>query len=338
MSPRIIHFGSRQLSWECNELCACETFPDGLPEALQYAGGKQELLRLVQATTSLKAELPKSTPSPQAGPDSSEHEMQQFRIWHNVLQNYLARELTFESDRLPALSGIAKHLESVLGGIYLAGIWNNDSVIFQLAWYCTSELRPRQQSKEKLPTWSWASVETKISVINPETSEKGYSVPWIRKGSKVVDARVNLLGGDTFGGIDGGFLLVEGPLNCITMRSGKGYLGKLDLTLEVRLDVSFDVPQDLYILLLYKYGEVDYSVDREYGDIRDRYVYLTLTPSPKRPGSYERVGIAIAAYMEEEHWGKESPPSSPPMDVQNGYDAACEAFLGKEKGHRFYIF
>lgn len=34
LSPRILHFGATQMSWECMEMASCETVPERVPEQL----------------------------------------------------------------------------------------------------------------------------------------------------------------------------------------------------------------------------------------------------------------------------------------------------------------
>ncbi|KAF7891265.1 uncharacterized protein EAF02_001590 [Botrytis sinoallii] len=247
LSPRIIHFGHSQLSWECNELCACKLFPDGLPDDLHY-NGKLQLSRLIQAAVS-QTEL-------------SKYNEVKFRIWDNVLQNYFKRKFTFQSDILPALSGMAKHIGNLLGDTYLAGIWKNDSTMFQLAWHCTGELSSRPDYRA--PTWSWVSVDSysAVQAARPKDSDridKSGKHFYCRSPSKIVDEQICSAGDDIFSHVKGGYITVEGPLNHISIRSRIGYLDEIEM--EIEFDVLFDVPEELYILYLYHDDELGYSQD-----------------------------------------------------------------------------
>ena len=44
LAPRILHFGLRQIMWECKELEACEVFPDGIPDPLKSGFKAVDLL------------------------------------------------------------------------------------------------------------------------------------------------------------------------------------------------------------------------------------------------------------------------------------------------------
>jgi hypothetical protein len=46
--------------------------------------------------------------------------------WRTLVVQYSKRELTFETDKLVALSGCAKLFGKAFGGAYLAGIWEHD--------------------------------------------------------------------------------------------------------------------------------------------------------------------------------------------------------------------
>jgi hypothetical protein len=93
--------------------------------------------------------------------------------WYKVVCEYSGRRMTIASDKLVALSAIAKefqHVISTTGGDtgqsrYVAGLWSWDIEV-QLLW-----ARPAEQKKVKpearpaayrAPSWSWASVDAQI--------------------------------------------------------------------------------------------------------------------------------------------------------------------------------
>jgi hypothetical protein len=68
--------------------------------------------------------------------NSAEPTRDHFMMWNKVVAAYSECLLTKESDKLVAISGVAKDLVS-LGGPrdYVAGLWK-DHLIFDLLWYC----------------------------------------------------------------------------------------------------------------------------------------------------------------------------------------------------------
>lgn len=90
------------------------------------------------------------------------------REWLKTVSEYSKRKLTFATDKLPALVGLATHFldtEVLVSGAhdptsrYLAGLWSND-IVRGLCW----ELRPSEFSSSRpdgyrAPSWSWASLD-----------------------------------------------------------------------------------------------------------------------------------------------------------------------------------
>lgn len=114
MSKRTVHFARNQVFWECDHLCACEVFPDGLPDCIRYDGKKNFAEDLGNALCLASQDINADTS--RIGPDL-------IQLWEGLISDYTYRELTKSSDRLPALSGIAKWLQSHLGNPgYLAGL------------------------------------------------------------------------------------------------------------------------------------------------------------------------------------------------------------------------
>jgi hypothetical protein len=169
LAPRILHFCGMQMFWECHGLKACETWPTGLPKhmymhsiksttwpaAVEIFGSKRtdgiEPLRL---STDKKVELNTAT----------------FRgLWRKMVREYSLCNLTYPSDKLIALSGVAKHMEQLLDIEYCAGIWSFD-LVQGLAWYV-----PKKSDLEyvfptetdpipyRAPSWSWACMDGMIS-------------------------------------------------------------------------------------------------------------------------------------------------------------------------------
>ncbi|CZT00176.1 uncharacterized protein RCO7_14586 [Rhynchosporium graminicola] len=77
--------------------------------------------------------------------------------WRTIVHEYTKLSMTFEKDKLHALSGIAVQIESCRGDTHLAGLWSSSS----LQDLCRRTMRPVLQSRPKIwraPSWSWAAV------------------------------------------------------------------------------------------------------------------------------------------------------------------------------------
>ena len=79
-----------------------------------------------------------------------------YSFWESAVFNYSYRRLTFQTDRLPAISAVASIIADATGDRYLAGLWRND-LLAGLAW--VASYRTAAPHQEYIaPTWSWASL------------------------------------------------------------------------------------------------------------------------------------------------------------------------------------
>jgi len=53
--------------------------------------------------------------------------------WDTVIQRYSKCQLTYETDKLTALSGLASHVKDILGDTEVFGMWRRN-IEFQLTW------------------------------------------------------------------------------------------------------------------------------------------------------------------------------------------------------------
>ena len=56
-------------------------------------------------------------------PKYTGYEIPTASLWPKVIQGYSRRKLTYEEDRLPAITGLAVEFQRHVGGNYLAGLW-----------------------------------------------------------------------------------------------------------------------------------------------------------------------------------------------------------------------
>lgn len=80
--------------------------------------------------------------------------------WYEMVEQYSARKLTRESDRLKAMSGIAYFIQKNTTLQYTAGLWK-EMLAFDLLWVVSSS--PEERPVRNIPSWSWGSVNGRIS-------------------------------------------------------------------------------------------------------------------------------------------------------------------------------
>jgi len=139
-------------------------------------------------------------------------------LWASLVTTYTDMSLTFTSDRLPALSGLAQRIAPEKSLPYLAGLWASD-LPHALLWYRNKfpKLRYRLDDWERhdgvvnppppnwqAPSWSWASAEGTVLFLAIEAS----AVPVV----EVVDTSIVPAGPDPFGHCKAGSIALRGPL------------------------------------------------------------------------------------------------------------------------------
>lgn len=135
---RILYFTASEVLWDCHQLKACESLPLGPPDFGRLSRSSREILHDAMTSDVPQFPLPLF-----------------LRFWAQQVEIYSRRQLTYPSDKLVAIDGIARVLRNGAGGDYIAGLWRN-GLESQLLW-CTHKLF--EQAEYRAPSWSWASVD-----------------------------------------------------------------------------------------------------------------------------------------------------------------------------------
>ncbi|KAF2124911.1 HET-domain-containing protein [Dothidotthia symphoricarpi CBS 119687] len=135
------------------------------------------------------------------------------QVWLSARGEYSRRNITYQTDRLLAISAIAQEIGRVYQGRYLAGMWEHDLAV-DLGWKVAREFNegdetilPRLRAKEYVaPSWSWASVDG--SVESYADNSGGETMDF-----QVVSCDVELaVPGFTHGAVKSGVLAVKGRI------------------------------------------------------------------------------------------------------------------------------
>ena len=174
LSPRVLHFAGKQIFWECFTQQKCEAFPSGLPwqVALKDLG-------------ILSAQTPSYI----------------FNKWNEIIQAYSSCGLTRSSDKLVALSGLARLFQDITGDEYLAGLWKSH-VVEYLGWRVDKPVDTLPEYRA--PSWSWASLDSQV-----QTSHRR---PGVAELVGIKETGVLLSTPDATGQVRSGFITVEGLL------------------------------------------------------------------------------------------------------------------------------
>lgn len=211
LARRTLHFAPFELIWECKEALFCECqgiFRDseGLqgdisPKIAYERAGKvnaHEGGRETQVTTVAK-------------------------MWSQMVSGYSGRQITFMTDKLPAISGLAQRFaprfaahrtrdpknnqEKGLGKtgthVYLAGLWL-DELPPLLCWRAWGHRFEQRAMEYVAPTWSWASLTSPVIW--------DFALFTCSPKATISHASTTPTGLDSFGRVSNGKIVVHGPV------------------------------------------------------------------------------------------------------------------------------
>lgn len=134
------------------------------------------------------------------------------QLWSQLVSTYCSRELTYQTDRLLALSGVASRFQAGTHLRYLAGLWE-EYLPLHLCWYqerWNSNQLPFSPSEYIAPSWSWASLGAPISI-------KFLDSYIFSPLATVVDIQCNVAGANPYGRLSDGTLTLRGKVVDITL-------------------------------------------------------------------------------------------------------------------------
>ncbi|KAL9116141.1 MAG: hypothetical protein Q9227_000510 [Pyrenula ochraceoflavens] len=188
-----------QLFWECRELDACETYPDGMP--YQFLERANAGIKLGLGLTYDHHSQDSLTPA--------DYLWKTYGIWADIVTAYRRCNLTKSEDKLVAFSGIAKEVQSMLGNTsnYLAGLWSGN-LLSELLWAVGScqkaDGSPSSRPQDyRAPSWSWAAVD---GAGTGAASSFGYPI------ARLLEAQVTPVSRDYTGQIIAGYIRLQGCL------------------------------------------------------------------------------------------------------------------------------
>jgi hypothetical protein len=167
------------------------------------------------------------------------------RYCNDITFAYSGLKLTFEKDKLPALSGVAKQMLSQRDGdAYISGLWKS-TIISDLRWTSFGR-NSRRPSRYRAPSWSWASLDGTVQVMEYDIYTKSEAQNY----AKCVDVSVTLAGLDPTGEVSAGYIVLDAPLKIATVhrnKNSKGWwdrwlIGADNLTAEFSPDCHSDFP------------------------------------------------------------------------------------------------
>ena len=198
---RNLHFGIQMLYFECHEVNVCEAFPDDLPASFVGRPG----CNFKTDSASIYSPVRE---------DRDLFNRRWLNEWRKIGRAYMISDLTYASDKLVALSGVAEEFRLATDARYLAGLWK-PYLAEQLLWVVHQcqrvDGRPSARPLEyRAPSWSWLSIDA--NVLLPELD---FENPLI----EILDASTILANNKQLtGSILQGYLMIRGKLQAATLQ------------------------------------------------------------------------------------------------------------------------
>lgn len=152
LAPRVLIFGHDQILWECRVHGACEKYPRKLPAQLTP-----------ESDNKANFNYHKYLQTPASRNDGRYAHC--YGLWDEVVRSYTHTTLTNSSDKMIAISGIAKSFAIILGDIYVVGMWRghlHQGLMWKSWGFGHMRTRPTDY---RAPTWSWASIEGPVDYV-----------------------------------------------------------------------------------------------------------------------------------------------------------------------------
>lgn len=235
LSKRMVDFGSTCVHYQCREGFLCDRKAGRCKPQSPQSGAdvfKDKALVMGDPRT-LRARFSESfqvhfdttlLPSPRRLHDSNQGELDvsafqntltieptlSIDSWYKTVNAFSDKQLTFASDRLPAVAGIAERHNKTIKDEYLAGVWRSN-IPYGLLWRVdnvTDEFRDDSAPNPAAPTWSWASTMSPV-FTNYYTGHAAYR----RVKAELLKADMQYqMAGAKYGATASGYLTLRGPV------------------------------------------------------------------------------------------------------------------------------
>ncbi|KAE8332711.1 heterokaryon incompatibility protein-domain-containing protein [Aspergillus sergii] len=201
--------------------------------------------------------------------------------WRDLVSLYSRRSLTFPSDKLPAISGIAKEYGKAIGGDYVAGLWR-DFLVDELTWQPIEHCRAVREYRA--PSWSWASVDGFVGRFSKQ----------VEPIASVLDFKVDVDGDNPYGRVRSGWIKIEAPLLPLVRSDYKGLAptGSIHLKTVDGADEGFWVHFDTDSGEMIDIMRLSSLIINVHTNLLGQTLYFSLvvTPAGNEPETWRRVG------------------------------------------------
>lgn len=269
LAKRIVHFVEREILWECIEDLKCECME---MDHITTSDRRRHAIGAVRKDQFIRLSYNEET--------FGIHE-----LWLGLLSHYSTLNISYDTDLLPALSGLANLWQSRGAGKYLAGFWE-DYILESIIWVTTGGGLIQRAREYRAPSWSPFSLE---DADNRTHIPFHYWGKLTTRHAMVVDTGVEAAGADPTGGVRSAFLQLRGRVTwfnvCAQSCRSEGMFCDIEfsgMSVPVQFEVEMDLSEGLNLTLIL-IGATSHT--------------WCIAFALKSSGdAYERVGIVTARY------------------------------------------
>lgn len=283
LAPRVLHFGLKQLVWECQEQLLCEQHPYRLPPDVSVS----RFMTLKEAfvkDTALRAPF--------------------YRYWRELVTEYTRCSLTEPSDKSVAFSGIVKHMQTKTHDRYIAGMWR-EKLPWSLTWYVAddSQMHSSRPIPRRAPSWSWLSIDGRIIENTPSDDDSLHF--------DIIDVEMDYTDSDLTGQIKGGYLELCGNLRRVRILLKDECTEKYRFRFTLELESGPLLNGHDYMDFLLDVWQPDFAESNEKGDLFVMpawgpgqfaacvHYMLLLKHVEAKHGVFERIGVLLFSLDEK---------------------------------------
>ena len=222
LSPRVLKWTKKQLKQDCRTISCSEEDITGDANFVELYESKH-FKRICLSEDSLIQRLYRNLDL-----DIDTSTCNPLGIWNLILNDFISRKITHNTNRLPAISGVAKEVARHTRQTYKAGLWEQD-IYTEILQYTSSNAT--RLSDYIAPSWSQVSLDFSTMdyhLFHQSGSDIGHN---ILRLARVLSINVSYVRKDEFGKVASARLSIRGRYMEIEHwhKSEKGFKCHLDI-------------------------------------------------------------------------------------------------------------
>jgi hypothetical protein len=224
LSPRVLKWRTKQLEWSCRTVECTEEDPDG--DIFFHGNGSVSNLKYI----CLSPEKFKKKAEDLRLLDDYTWNCDPLDLWDEIITDFSDRRITFNVDRLPAISGIAKEVARHTGYDYKAGLWLQN-IHQDLLWEVGHRGRHDKATKPAqyiAPSWSWASLKFSADGCYLGGLRSEFQENEVVNLATVLSIEVQSAGSDVFGRVNSGQIIIRSKCRKTDQGSQEDFVYLLD--------------------------------------------------------------------------------------------------------------